>query len=87
MRTICGFCHANCGLITYIKAPDLHLPTVSFPSYYLQQMAAARGIVDSDMGQVKSPEGMIRIKARLTDEIAQGVILIDLGWGNPGDGG
>jgi len=50
-------------------------------------MAAARGIVDSDMGQVKSPEGMIRIKARLTDEIAQGVILIDLGWGNPGDGG
>ncbi|MFC1862527.1 molybdopterin dinucleotide binding domain-containing protein [Thermodesulfobacteriota bacterium] len=49
--------------------------------------ASNRGISDGDMTRVKSPDGKISIKARLTDEIKKEAILIDFGWGNPGDGG
>jgi len=36
---------------------------------------------------VLSPQGSIRIKARLTTEMQPGLVIIDFGWGNPGDGG
>jgi anaerobic selenocysteine-containing dehydrogenase len=49
--------------------------------------AVVRGISDKDMTQVESPNGRIGVKAMLTDEVAPGIVLIDFGWGNPGDGG
>jgi anaerobic selenocysteine-containing dehydrogenase len=49
--------------------------------------AVARGIGNGDMSRVETPEGKIVLKAKVTDEVAQGVILIDFGWGNPGDSG
>jgi anaerobic selenocysteine-containing dehydrogenase len=45
------------------------------------------GIIDGDMTRVKNQTGEIGIKASLTDEVKEGVVLIDFGWGNPGDGG
>lgn len=49
--------------------------------------ASSRGIADGTITSVESPTGKISIKARLTDEIKKGVVMIDFGWGNPGDGG
>jgi anaerobic selenocysteine-containing dehydrogenase len=30
---------------------------------------------------------MIKVKAKVTDEVSPGVVMIDFGWGNPGDQG
>lgn len=49
--------------------------------------AKARGISDGSMTTVLSPQGKIRIKARVTTEMQPGLVIIDFGWGNPGDGG
>jgi anaerobic selenocysteine-containing dehydrogenase len=49
--------------------------------------AAARTISDGDMVRVESPDGKIEVKTKLTDEVAPGIVLIDFGWGNPGDEG
>jgi anaerobic selenocysteine-containing dehydrogenase len=47
--------------------------------------AQSRKIVDGDLVAVQSPNGMIKIKAKVTDEVSPGVVIIDFGWGNPGD--
>jgi len=49
--------------------------------------AGLRGIEDGSFTTVDSPEGRIRIKAKVTTEMQRGLIIIDFGWGNPGDGG
>jgi anaerobic selenocysteine-containing dehydrogenase len=49
--------------------------------------AAVRNINEGDDVSVESPNGRIQIKSHITEELAQGVVLIDFGWGNPGDGG
>jgi anaerobic selenocysteine-containing dehydrogenase len=49
--------------------------------------ATEKEIRDGDRVNVESPSGRIGGRAKITDEIAPGVILIDFGWGNPGDGG
>ncbi len=49
--------------------------------------AMIRTIFDGDMVRVESPDGKIEVKATLADEVAPGIVLIDFGWGNPGDGG
>ncbi|MFC1866936.1 molybdopterin-dependent oxidoreductase [Thermodesulfobacteriota bacterium] len=49
--------------------------------------AQRRGIVDGDLTAVRSPKGKITIKARVTDEVSPGVVIIDFGWGNPRDQG
>jgi len=49
--------------------------------------AQSRKIADGDLVAVQSPNGMIRIKAKITDEVSPGVIIIDFGWGNPWDQG
>lgn len=49
--------------------------------------AKARGISDGSETNVLSPQGSIRIKARITTEMQPGLVIIDFGWGNPGDGG
>ena len=49
--------------------------------------ADVRGIVDGDMVTVKSREGEIRVKAKITEDVKQGWVVVDFGWGNPGDEG
>jgi anaerobic selenocysteine-containing dehydrogenase len=49
--------------------------------------AMARGISDGDKTIVWSPEGSIKVEARITTEIQVGVVVVDFGWGNPWDGG
>ncbi len=49
--------------------------------------AGLRGIEDGSWTTVESPEGSIRIKAGVTTEMQPGLVIIDFGWGNPGDGG
>lgn len=51
------------------------------------QDAAPRGIEDGSLTMVESPEGKIHIKAKVTAEMQRGLVIIDFGWGNPGDGG
>jgi anaerobic selenocysteine-containing dehydrogenase len=47
--------------------------------------AQSRKIADGDLVAVQSPNGMIKVKAKVTDEVSPGVVIIDFGWGNPGD--
>ncbi|MBI5439596.1 MAG: molybdopterin-dependent oxidoreductase [Deltaproteobacteria bacterium] len=49
--------------------------------------ARARGIPDAAWTSVRSPRASIRLKAKVTDEVRPGVVIVDFGWGNPGDEG
>jgi anaerobic selenocysteine-containing dehydrogenase len=48
--------------------------------------AAARGIAGGDRVAVRSPAGRIALAARVSDRIPPGLVVVDFGWGNPGDG-
>ena len=47
--------------------------------------ADKRGIRENDLVEIKSPRGVIRVKARITDHVPPGLVAIDFGWGNPTD--
>lgn len=67
--------------------PELHQPE---PECFLRispKDTVAWGIGNGDLSRVESPEGNIVLKAKVTDEVAQGVILRAFGWGKPGDSG
>ncbi|MFU2210913.1 molybdopterin-containing oxidoreductase family protein [Solidesulfovibrio sp. C21] len=49
--------------------------------------AARFGIVDGDWIIVKSPRGAIRMRARVTADIREGVVSVDHGWWFPERGG
>ncbi len=49
--------------------------------------AAPRGIAAGDFTTVASPQGAVRLQAMVTGEMPAGLVIIDFGWGNPGDGG
>lgn len=49
--------------------------------------AIARGIASGDKVEIASPEGAVMVKSLVTDEVGPGVVIMDFGWGNPGDGG
>lgn len=49
--------------------------------------AQSRKIADGDLVAVQSPNGMIKLKAKVTDEVSPRVVIIDFGWGNPWDQG
>lgn len=51
------------------------------------QDAASRGIGTGDAVQVESPVAAVTFKALVSDEVPAGAVLIDFGWGNPGDRG
>ncbi len=55
-------------------------------AYAHPQDAAARGVADGDEVKVISPFGSVRLRARLSPDVAQGQTFIDFGWGNPSDG-
>jgi len=47
--------------------------------------AAKRNIAEGDPVQVFSPHGSIRLRARLSGDVAPGQVFVDFGWGNPSD--
>jgi len=47
--------------------------------------AKPRGIEEGDWTVVESPQGSIRMKARVTTELQPGLVIIDFGWGNSWD--
>jgi formate dehydrogenase (coenzyme F420) alpha subunit len=49
--------------------------------------AESRGIIDGSDTIIESPQGSIRMNAKVTTEMEPGLVIIDFGWGNPGDGG
>ncbi len=49
--------------------------------------AQSRGIKGGEVTKVDSLKGTIEVTAKVTDEISPGVVIIDFGWGNPGDQG
>jgi len=48
--------------------------------------ALLRRIKEKDTAKVTSPLGSLLLKAKVTEEIGPGMVVIDFGWGNPGDG-
>jgi len=51
------------------------------------QDAAPRGLADGEDVLVESREGQVRVKSIVTTDTQAGVVVVDFGWGNPGDGG
>jgi anaerobic selenocysteine-containing dehydrogenase len=49
--------------------------------------AQRRGIKDGELTRVTSLKGKVEVKAKVNNEVMPGVVVIDYGWGNPGDGG
>ncbi len=47
--------------------------------------ADGRGIRENDVVDIKSPRGMIRAEAKITENVRPGLVAIDFGWGNPSD--
>ncbi|EKO38809.1 MAG: anaerobic dehydrogenase, typically selenocysteine-containing [Solidesulfovibrio magneticus str. Maddingley MBC34] len=72
------FFHSDGRQISYLRArrPD---PLVELGP----ATAAARGIVDGDWVRVKSPRGEVRMRARVTPDILEGVASLDHGWWFP----
>ena len=48
--------------------------------------AAARGIEEGALVELSSEAGAIRLPARLSDEVARGVVAVPHGWGHEGSG-
>jgi anaerobic selenocysteine-containing dehydrogenase len=44
-----------------------------------------RGIRENDIVEIKSPRGMILVRAKITENVRPGLVAIDFGWGNPSD--
>ena len=47
--------------------------------------AEERGIKQKDFVEVKSLRGMVRVEAKVTEDIVPGLVAVDFGWGNPSD--
>jgi anaerobic selenocysteine-containing dehydrogenase len=47
--------------------------------------ASATGVRDGGMIEVRSPYGVVTVRARLTDDCRRGMVVVDFGWGNPWD--
>jgi anaerobic selenocysteine-containing dehydrogenase len=48
--------------------------------------ASVKGIKDGSMIEVRSPDGAIKVRAKVTDDVKRGMLVVDFGWGNPWDG-
>ena len=47
--------------------------------------ADERGIRENDLVEIKSPRGMIQVKAKIAKNVGPGLVAVDFGWGNPSD--
>ena len=76
----------------YVHTKYRDLPTLKklYPEPLLTitpEDAASRGIQEGDRVSVISPRGKATFKAQISTDVLAGVVQIDFGWGNPGDGG
>ena len=77
------------GIYTHTRFKNMEALSKFYPEPLArihQIDALERGVNNDDMVEVTSPQGKIKIKAQLTDEIQPGHVTIDFGWGNPTDG-
>lgn len=77
------------GLFVHTKFKNLVALSKSYPeplAIIHVKDAADRGVAEGDRVEVSSPQGSIRLKAKLAETVNRGLILIDFGWGNPTDG-
>ncbi|KPK30836.1 MAG: hypothetical protein AMK69_02220 [Nitrospira bacterium SG8_3] len=73
----------------HTKFKNLKALTKAYPEPFVwihPQDASDRDIREGDEVEVRSPQGKIAIKARLTEDTKPGLVWIDFGWGNPTDG-
>ena len=73
----------------HTKFKNLKTISRSYPMPYVwihPQDASGRGIREGDEVEVTSPQGKIKLKAKLTEDTKSGLVWIDFGWGNPTDG-
>lgn len=76
------------GQFTHTRFKYLETLSRTYPEPLVRihpQDASQRGIKDGDVVKVASPQGEIRIKAKVEDHGNPGHILVDFGWGNPTD--
>ena len=77
------------GLFVHTKFKNLAALSKSYPeplAIIHVKDAADRGVAEGDMVEVTSPQGSIRLKAKLGEDMNPGLVLVDFGWGNPTDG-
>jgi anaerobic selenocysteine-containing dehydrogenase len=73
----------------HTKLKNLKVFSKSYPEPFVwihPQDASDRDIREGDRVEVRSPQGEITIKAKLTEDTKPGLVWIDFGWGNPTDG-
>lgn len=47
--------------------------------------ASLKNIKDGSRIKIESPNGVVNAKAKITDGVRRGIIVVDFGWGNPWD--
>lgn len=60
------------------------------PEAYVEihpRTAGPLGIAESDTVEVETPQGAIQVKARVTEAVQPGVVMVAFGWGEPYAGG
>ena len=72
----------------HTKLKNIDVLSKSYPEPFIwihPDDAHIRGIIEGQAVKVSSPQGMIRIKARLTEDTKPGLVWVDFGWENPTD--
>lgn len=76
-------------LFVHTKFRNIEALSRSYPEplvWLHPQDASTRSVRDGDRVQVKSPQGEIVLKVKLTEDTLPGLVWVDFGWGNPTDG-
>jgi hypothetical protein len=75
IRTVCGFCHNNCGLLAYVSNDVLRWIKAD-PDYPSNRSdICPKGAAATNKGSLFTP----------LPEVSPKVVIIDFGWGNPWD--
>jgi anaerobic selenocysteine-containing dehydrogenase len=72
----------------HTKLKNIDALSKSYPEPFVwmnPEDANTRGVKEGQIVKVTSPQGMVKITARLTENTKPGLIWIDFGWGNPTD--
>ena len=74
----------------YVHTKLVNLPTAGrrYPDPLLMVHpadAGTRAIKTDDLVELKTARGKVLVKAKVTEDIAPGLVSIDFGWGNPTD--
>jgi anaerobic selenocysteine-containing dehydrogenase len=76
------------GQFVHTKLKNIEVLSKSYPQplvYLHPDDASARGIREGDEVEVASPQGAVRINAKVSEDTKYGIVCVDFGWGNPTD--